>query len=221
MPLVPSPVCSIFAPLDAGMHAYKMAISTASAHFWQVENIKVARDLAPSLLVVPGLFCNAPADINTPLYVVPFTTPSKIFLPTPFVVSVTSYLFCLFTVEEMRDYAPSPGATFGVGVTAFVLGLIDAVLVLVFFRHAGDGPLFPCISSVIATHQQGYPATAGGQKSQQHQGPVVAGQHIVSAAPPPAFDLQAGGSTGLAPTLEPAVQGLPPPYTESPRPGNA
>lgn len=96
------------------------------------------------------------------------------------------------------------------GVTAFIFGLVDAVLVLVFFRHAGDGPLLPCISTVIATHQQGYPVTAGGQKPQQHpQGPVVAQQQIASEAPPPAFELQAAG------------QDLPPPYTESPRPGNA
>lgn len=34
------------------------------------------------------------------------------------------------------------GATFGVGVLAFLIGLVDAIILLILFRRAGDGPCF-------------------------------------------------------------------------------
>lgn len=104
----------------------------------------------------------------------------------------------LWIAEEL------PGATFGVAVTAFIFGVVDAILVLVFSRQAGDGPLLQCVSSCIAANQRGHPATAG--QNPPSQGAVVAQHQIVLVPPHTTHDSQADGQH-LPPPYEPAAAG--------------
>lgn len=56
----------------------------------------------------------------------------------------------------------SQGATYDVGVTALVFGIVDTITVLVFFRQSGDGPLLPCVTGLRSIHSvsQVQPAAA-------------------------------------------------------------
>lgn len=110
------------------------------------------------------------------------------------------------TAEELLIIELSPGATFGVAVTAFVLGLVDAILVLVFSRQAGDGPLWQCVSSLIAANQQGHPVMEG--QKPPSQGAVVTQEHrVVLTQLPPTYASQTGDQ-GLPPPYEPAAAGI-------------
>lgn len=52
------------------------------------------------------------------------------------------------------------GDTFGVGVTGLILAVVFAVLLLVFARFSGDGPLHDCCRNLMrANRDNGIPAT--------------------------------------------------------------
>lgn len=95
-----------------------------------------------------------------------------------------------------------PGASFDLAVTAFVFGVVDAILVLIFSRQSGDGPLLQYVISFSAANQQGHPATEG--QKPPSQGAVVAQQQVVLAPPHTTHDSQADGQR-LPPPYEPAA----------------
>lgn len=96
------------------------------------------------------------------------------------------------------------GPTFGVGVTGLILGVIFSILILLFARHTGDGPLYSCCHSLmLANKANGSPATGDG---------AAAGKPAAAIGEP------LPGSKPMLPTAVPQQQGAasPPPYDEVP-----
>ncbi|CAN0347383.1 unnamed protein product, partial [Ectocarpus fasciculatus] len=73
---------------------------------------------------------------------------------------MVSILFLVKSIQEYNRfggdvYVAKTGDTYGLGVTAFVFGLIQAIIVLGFFRQAANGPLLSCARRISAADDMG------------------------------------------------------------------
>lgn len=71
-----------------------------------------------------------------------YTPLSALSLPPPRPPTTDNAVWARF--EQDSVFEAEPGHTFGVGVAAFVFGLVQAAVVLFCFRQAGHGPLLSC-----------------------------------------------------------------------------
>lgn len=86
-------------------------------------------------------------------------------------------------------YDNALGPTYGLGVTAFVFGLINAIMVFVLYRQSGDGPLLAVVKGSIGGGAQ---TPHSGIQQQEN---VVAGYSSGQGqAVPPPFASVGGGN---------------------------
>lgn len=79
------------------------------------------------------------------------------------------------------------GPSFAVGVCGLILGTTEAVLLLVFARVAGDGPLYPCCHSLMLANEENGGGLGGGQGAGGGKPAAAPGQGQGPAPPPPAY----------------------------------
>lgn len=78
------------------------------------------------------------------------------------------------------------GPTFGVAVTGLILAVVVSVLLLLFARHTGDGPLHECCHSLMLanmTEDNGSPAILAGPPPGSKPKPGPAAAATAAAAP--------------------------------------
>lgn len=110
------------------------------------------------------------------------------------------------------SYKADPGPTFGVAVSGFALALLTSVFLLLCFKHAGDGPLYPCFHRLVAENAA-IGKGPGGLMQGWHQGEHGAAERggvpLYNSAP-------ATASAGPMSTAEEQQQQRPPPYVAVP-----
>ncbi|CAB1113277.1 unnamed protein product [Ectocarpus sp. CCAP 1310/34] len=73
---------------------------------------------------------------------------------------MVSILFLVKSIQEYNRYGggafeAKTGDTYGLGMTAFVFGLIQVIIVLGFFGQAANGPLLSCTRRISAPDDMG------------------------------------------------------------------
>eukprot|EP00903_Cladosiphon_okamuranus_P005683 g5646.t1 len=121
----------------------------------------------------------------------------------------STYLYTFYDYEDVEL-----GPTFGVAVTAVILATVLAVLLLVFARYTGNGPLYECCHSLMLANKFNGSPTSGAGVHVGGEQPIPAATATSTAATAPPVPLPT--ATGAAASEQQQQSTAPPDYSELP-----